>query len=114
MNRNRSQNVPFERFGVLPLCTVTLVVQLMLLQVLEETGFDLERLINLDDMVEVAINEQTVSLFIVPNIPESFAFETRTRKEISVSYAILLLNGHSGVVLENIMVQTVRFAHMET
>ena len=67
-----------------------LLVELQLMayggfQVLEETGFDLENRINPDDMVESFVNEQSVSLFIVPNIPENFPFATRTRKEISVS-----------------------------
>jgi mRNA-decapping enzyme subunit 2 len=31
------------------------------------------------------IKEQQISLFIVPGIPEDFHFETKTRKEISVS-----------------------------
>ncbi|KAH8100705.1 pyrophosphatase DCP2 [Cristinia sonorae] len=52
-------------------------------EVLEETGFDLEDHINPEDVAECNINEQSISLFIVPNIPEDFPFETRTRKEIS-------------------------------
>jgi hypothetical protein len=31
------------------------------------------------------IREQQVSLFVVPGIPEDSQFETKTRKEISVS-----------------------------
>lgn len=52
---------------------------------LEETGFDLGECINPEDAVEVSIREQTIALYIVPNVPESYPFETRTRKEISVS-----------------------------
>ncbi|TCD71546.1 mRNA-decapping enzyme subunit 2 [Steccherinum ochraceum] len=52
-------------------------------EVLEETGYDLESRINTNDVVNISINEQSVSLFIVTNIPENFPFATRTRKEIS-------------------------------
>ncbi|CAL1695772.1 unnamed protein product [Somion occarium] len=52
-------------------------------EVLEETGFDLGECINPEDAVEVSIREQTIALYIVPNVPESYPFETRTRKEIS-------------------------------
>jgi mRNA-decapping enzyme subunit 2 len=31
------------------------------------------------------IKEQQISLFVVPGVPEDFPFETKTRKEISVS-----------------------------
>jgi hypothetical protein len=38
-----------------------------------------------EDVIEMSIKEQKISLYIVPNVPEDFEFETRTRKEISVS-----------------------------
>jgi len=38
------------------------------------------------------IREQQISLFVVPGIPEDFQFETKTRKEISVSEHLFLLN----------------------
>jgi hypothetical protein len=53
-------------------------------QVLEETGYDLSKQINPDDVVVVTIRDQRISLFIVPGVPEDFEFQTRTRKEISV------------------------------
>jgi mRNA-decapping enzyme subunit 2 len=53
-------------------------------QVLEETGYDLTKQINPDDIIVVTIKEQRISLFIVPGVPEDFPFQTRTRKEISV------------------------------
>ena len=56
-----------------------------MLQVLEETGYDLEGQINPANVVELSIKDQSLSLYIVPNIPEDYHFETRTRKEISVS-----------------------------
>jgi mRNA-decapping enzyme subunit 2 len=52
-------------------------------EVLEETGYDLTGQINLSNVVELSIRDQSLSLFIVPNVPEDFPFETRTRKEIS-------------------------------
>ncbi|KIP11937.1 hypothetical protein PHLGIDRAFT_62774 [Phlebiopsis gigantea 11061_1 CR5-6] len=52
-------------------------------EVLEETGYDLSDQIKPDDVVELSIRDQSLSLYIVPNVPEDFQFETRTRKEIS-------------------------------
>jgi mRNA-decapping enzyme subunit 2 len=52
---------------------------------LEETGYNLAGQINPEDVIEMSIREQKISLYIVPNVPEDFEFETRTRKEISVS-----------------------------
>ncbi|EIM83511.1 DCP2-domain-containing protein [Stereum hirsutum FP-91666 SS1] len=52
-------------------------------EVLEETGYNLADQIDPDDVIEVSIREQLISLYIVPGVPESFEFQTRTRKEIS-------------------------------
>ncbi|KAI0073140.1 DCP2-domain-containing protein [Panus rudis PR-1116 ss-1] len=52
-------------------------------EVLEETGYDLDGQIDTGNVVEISIKEQSISLFIVPNVPEDFPFKTRTRKEIS-------------------------------
>ncbi|THH34076.1 hypothetical protein EUX98_g104 [Antrodiella citrinella] len=52
-------------------------------EVLEETGYDLDSRLDPSDMVEMVNSGQSISLFIVPNIPEDFPFATRTRKEIS-------------------------------
>ncbi|KAJ3521649.1 hypothetical protein NM688_g8988 [Phlebia brevispora] len=51
--------------------------------VLEETGYDLDGQIDPTDVVELSIKDQSLSLYIVPNIPEDYPFQTRTRKEIS-------------------------------
>ena len=51
---------------------------------MEETGYDLGDQIDPTELVEVSIKDQSISLYIVPNIPEDYHFETRTRKEISV------------------------------
>jgi mRNA-decapping enzyme subunit 2 len=42
-------------------------------------------MINPESVIEMEIREQQISLFVVPGIPEDFHFETKTRKEISVS-----------------------------
>lgn len=52
-------------------------------EVLEETGYDLEGQIVPDDVIELSIKEQSISLYIVPGVPEDYPFKTRTRKEIS-------------------------------
>ncbi|KAF7320347.1 hypothetical protein MKEN_00819500 [Mycena kentingensis (nom. inval.)] len=52
-------------------------------EVLEETGYNLASEINKDNLIEMSIKEQKLSLFIVPNVPEDFPFKTKTRKEIS-------------------------------
>ena len=62
----------------------TRVDVLRVAQVLEETGYDLGDQIKPADVVELSIRDQSLSLYIVPNVPEDYPFETRTRKEISV------------------------------
>ncbi|KAI9512600.1 pyrophosphatase DCP2 [Russula earlei] len=52
-------------------------------EVAEETGYNLNGKINLENVIEMEIREQQISLFVVPGIPEDFPFETKTRKEIS-------------------------------
>ncbi|KAH9835533.1 pyrophosphatase DCP2 [Rhodofomes roseus] len=52
-------------------------------EVLEETGYDLEGQIVPENVIELSIKEQSISLYIVAGVPEDFPFETRTRKEIS-------------------------------
>lgn len=54
------------------------------LQVLEETGYNLAGKLDPENVIEIVINEQRISLFIVPGVPEDYAFKTKTRKEISV------------------------------
>jgi mRNA-decapping enzyme subunit 2 len=51
---------------------------------LEETGYSLSGQINPDDVIEMSIKEQLISLYIVPGVPEDYPFKTKTRKEISV------------------------------
>lgn len=56
----------------------------IVLQVLEETGYNLEGQLDPDNVLQMSIKEQSISLYIVPGVPEDFPFETKTRKEISV------------------------------
>lgn len=55
------------------------------LQVHEEIGYDITPLLNPDDFIEVTMNDQKMTLFIVCDVPRDAKFETLTRKEISVS-----------------------------
>ncbi|KAI0639426.1 DCP2-domain-containing protein [Trametes polyzona] len=52
-------------------------------EVLEETGYNLENQLDPENVIQLSIKEQTISLYIVPGVPEDFPFQTRTRKEIS-------------------------------
>lgn len=54
---------------------------------LEETGYNLAGQIDPQDVIEMSIKEQKISLYIVAGVAEDFHFQTRTRKEISVSFA---------------------------
>jgi mRNA-decapping enzyme subunit 2 len=54
------------------------------MQVLEETGYNLAGKIKPEDVIQMSIKEQKISLYIVPCVSEDFEFKTRTRKEISV------------------------------
>ncbi|KAF8549457.1 DCP2-domain-containing protein [Imleria badia] len=47
----------------------------------DATGYNLAGQINSADVIQIAIKEQLISLFIVPGIPEDFSFRTCTRKE---------------------------------
>lgn len=53
-------------------------------EVLEETGFDITNLIKSDQYLQISINEQTIRLYIITNVPRSTKFEPRTRREIKV------------------------------
>ncbi len=55
-----------------------------ILQVLEETGYNLAGQVNPDDVIEMTIKEQKIAMYIVPGVPEDYSFKTKTRKEISV------------------------------
>ena len=67
-------------------------IMIYLVKVAEETGYNLTGKIDPERVIESEIREQQISLFVVPGIPENFQFETKTRKEISVSERCSLLN----------------------
>lgn len=52
------------------------------LQVLEETGFDISKLINKNEYIEAIIHEQIVRLYIIGYISKDTKFQPRTRNEI--------------------------------
>ncbi|CAH2049586.1 unnamed protein product, partial [Iphiclides podalirius] len=51
-------------------------------EVLEETGFDISKLINKNDYIEAMIHDQIVRLYIIGDIPLDTKFQPRTRNEI--------------------------------
>jgi mRNA-decapping enzyme subunit 2 len=53
-------------------------------QVLEETGCDVSKLLKLDDHIEVLIGQQRVRLYIIAGVKEDTVFAPQTKKEISV------------------------------
>jgi mRNA-decapping enzyme subunit 2 len=53
--------------------------------VLEETGFDISKLIDNNEYLENHFNDQLSRLYIVPGVPLDTKFKPKTRKEIRVS-----------------------------
>ncbi|XP_059062070.1 m7GpppN-mRNA hydrolase [Achroia grisella] len=51
-------------------------------EVLEETGFDISKLISKNDYVEATIHDQIARLYIIPHISRDTKFQPRTRNEI--------------------------------
>ncbi|XP_026749933.2 m7GpppN-mRNA hydrolase [Galleria mellonella] len=51
-------------------------------EVLEETGFDISKLISKNDYIEATIHDQIVRLYIIGYIPRDTKFQPRTRNEI--------------------------------
>ncbi|CAN6479347.1 unnamed protein product [Victoria cruziana] len=52
-------------------------------EVLEETGFDISKLLKLEDNIEVIIGQQRVRLYIIGGVKEDTDFAPLTKKEIS-------------------------------
>lgn len=52
-------------------------------EVLEETGFDVSKLLKMDDYIEVVIGQQRVRLYIITGVKEDTVFAPLTKKEIS-------------------------------
>ena len=61
--------------------------RIILIQVHEETGFDVSTMINKDDFLENRMNEQLTRLYIIKDVPLDTKFQPKTRKEIKVSLA---------------------------
>ena len=55
-----------------------------MLQVFEETGFDVSKIINPDVYLENKMNDQVARLYIIENVPLDTKFQPKTRKEIKV------------------------------
>ncbi|GFZ14769.1 decapping 2 [Actinidia rufa] len=53
------------------------------LKVLEETGFDVSKLLNKDEYIEMIFGQQRVRLYIVAGVKDDTAFAPLTKKEIS-------------------------------
>lgn len=49
---------------------------------LEETGFDISKLINKNDYIEAVIHDQIVRLYLIGYIPRDTKFQPKTRNEI--------------------------------
>lgn len=73
----------YSRGAAIGVCVV-LGPNASILQVLEETGYNLAGQVNPDDVIEMTIKEQKIAMYIVPGVPEDYPFKTKTRKEISV------------------------------
>ncbi|XP_075496738.1 mRNA-decapping enzyme subunit 2-like [Primulina tabacum] len=52
-------------------------------EVLEETGFDVSKLLNKDDYIEMVFGQQRVRLYIVAGVKDDTSFAPLTKKEIS-------------------------------
>ena len=56
------------------------------MQVYEECGFDITPYLNPSEYVDRVMKEQKIRLYVIHGVPEDTKFETKTRKEISVSF----------------------------
>ncbi|KAG8390620.1 hypothetical protein BUALT_Bualt01G0102400 [Buddleja alternifolia] len=52
-------------------------------EVLEETGFDVSKLLNKDDYIEMIFGQQRVRLYVVAGVKDDTSFAPLTKKEIS-------------------------------
>ncbi|XP_043705775.1 mRNA-decapping enzyme subunit 2-like isoform X1 [Telopea speciosissima] len=52
-------------------------------EVLEETGFDVSKLLKIDDYLEVTFGQQRVRLYIIAGVKDDTVFAPMTKKEIS-------------------------------
>lgn len=56
------------------------------IQVQEETGFDVSKLLNKDEYIEKIFGQQRVRLYIIAGVRDDTAFAPQTKKEISVCF----------------------------
>jgi mRNA-decapping enzyme subunit 2 len=63
------------------------------MQVLEETGFDVSKLLNKDEFLEFNFGQQRVRLYIIAGVKDDTSFAPQTKKEISVcdSFDVFIL-----------------------
>lgn len=54
------------------------------IQVQEETGFDVSKLLKKDEFIELIFGQQRVRLYIIAGVRDDTAFAPQTKKEISV------------------------------
>ncbi|KAH1246716.1 mRNA-decapping enzyme subunit 2 [Glycine max] len=52
-------------------------------EVMEETGFDVSKLLNKDEYLEVIFGQQRVRFYIIAGVKDDTAFAPLTKKEIS-------------------------------
>ena len=60
------------------------------MQVLEETGFDVSKLLVKDEYIEAIFGQQRVRLYIIAGVKDDTAFAPLTKKEISVCDVVCL------------------------
>lgn len=72
-----------------PSCVTDLLFLLLQIQVLEESGFDVTKLLNKDEYIELVFGQQRVRLYIIAGVKDDTAFAPQTKKEISVCNPIL-------------------------
>ncbi|XP_025984518.2 mRNA-decapping enzyme subunit 2-like [Glycine max] len=53
-------------------------------EVMEETGFDVSKLLNKDEYLEVIFGQQRVRFYIIAGVKDDTTFAPLTKKEISV------------------------------
>lgn len=62
------------------------------MQVKEETGFDVSKLLHKDEYIEEIFGQQRVRLYIIAGVKDDTAFAPLTKKEISVYFPLFLIS----------------------
>lgn len=76
---------------------------LWILQVYEETGFDISTYLTPENFLEFKLNEQISRLYIIPGVSMDTQFAPRTRKEIRVGQQ-KLFTFNQEIFLQNVLV----------